>query len=162
MQKVCHHDVDVPTYQIRVHKTITISYYSDVFMVHYFLRNCVSNFHYCATQWGLSNSLSSNPNGDHMHKFYLREVVVPTYQLRVHKIISIFPSRVLFRVKHRWRCALGFFHYCRHLRYPSMLYWGTQMEIVCKIYTLGKLRYHLTTLGFTKMLEFYIIESCLG
>ena len=42
-----------------------------------------------------------------------------------------------------------------------MVSWETQIEIVCKIYILGKLTYQLTTLGFTKLFVFYLIGSCL-
>lgn len=38
----------------------------------------------------------------------------------------------------------------------------TQMDIVCKSYTLGKLTYQRTTLRFTKMLAFHLLGSGLG
>ena len=39
---------------------------------------------------------------------------------------------------------------------------ATQMYIVCKCYTLGKLMYQLKTLGFTKQLAFHLLGSILG
>ena len=44
----------------------------------------------------------------------------------------------------------------------TMVSWATQMDIVCKSYTPKKLTYQLTTLGWTKLLEFHIRSWFLG
>ena len=38
----------------------------------------------------------------------------------------------------------------------------TQIEIVCKTYTIKNAMYQLTTLGLKEILEFHLVDSCLG
>ena len=49
----------------------------------------------------LSNYLLRNPNEDHMHMLHARDVDVPTYHFKVHKIVHVSSSRVIFIVHHR-------------------------------------------------------------
>ena len=155
-------------------------------LVHYPSRYAVGPSFYFSPQQHLSNRLSSKPNKDHMEKLFPWEVDVWTYQFKVHKTISVSFYSVMIRVHDSWRQGVICFHYfilCE--TFPTtfwftqienvtlltilllsetlpMVPWVSQMEIICKSYSHGKLTSQHTMSGFTKLLMFPLLGSFLG
>lgn len=94
-------------------------------------------------------------------KFFPQEVETPTYHFRIIKIVGISYSMVVLW----YTVSEGMVEDILTIvvlgqTFPTVS-WATQIEIICKIYASWKLTCQLTTLGFTKLLEFYILWSCL-
>lgn len=83
--------------------------------------------HYCTPQWGLLNSLLSNPKKDHMKKLHPYEVDVPTYNFKSHKRFGLHHAKGRFWVLF----TIVFFD-----ETFSMNSQETQTRIICKLYTL--------------------------
>ena len=78
----------LPTYHIRVHKTIVISSCRILFKVHHIWRSGVNNFNYCSHHWFILNNLFSEENIDHIKTLLPQEVDVPTYQIELKKLLE--------------------------------------------------------------------------
>lgn len=89
MQKLHPREVNVPTYYFGVHKTLGILSTRVIFRVQHRQIHGVTPFHYCASLLDLSNGLLSNLNEDHMQKFFLGEVDLPTYLFVFNTTIGV-------------------------------------------------------------------------
>lgn len=112
-------EVDVSTYHFRVHKNVSISYFRVIFMLQCSQRNGVEPFYYHYPLWYISNGLLGYPNGDCMQTLRLLEFDVPTYYLRVYKIVGISFYKIGFRVHHSWWNGVITFYYFSPLCEPS-------------------------------------------
>lgn len=130
IQKFHPWEINGPTYHFGVHKTIS---------VHDIQRKVVIPFFYCFTEINLSNGVLSGPNKDRTKNLLPSEVDIPTYHFRVHKIVGILFYRFLFKVHYSQSHGSYSFTIFPLSKTFKMVSWATQIEIVCKSYSWGKL-----------------------
>lgn len=158
-EKLQPQEFDIPTYYFGVPKNVGISSTMIIFRVERNWRHGIGPLHYSTPWWYLSSGLSSNPKKYCVKTIHPREVEVPKYHFKVHKIVGISSWRVMFMGKHSWRHGVGNFHYCTPFsNCLSSDPIKDHMQNLCPL----KLTYQLTTLWFIKMLVFHLIVSCLG
>lgn len=119
MQNIHPWGVYVPTYHFWVKKTIDVSYTTIVFRVDHTRRLGVGPFYYFTPWWELSNVFSSDPNGDLMQKLCSPEVVVPTWNFGVHKIVGVSSTSVIYSIHDIWRHGVHPFHFFSLSQYLS-------------------------------------------
>ena len=103
---------DVPTYHLKVEKTISVSPSRVMYRVHHIKWHGLGPLHRWATTLDNLNGLSSYPSGDCKQKLCRREIDVHAYHVNIHKIMVITYSTVILRVHNIWRYAIGPFQYC--------------------------------------------------
>ena len=111
MQKLRPWEVDILANFFGFHKNIGVSYYR-VFSLQHIWRHVFSTFHYFSPCWILSNGLSRYPNGDRIKKLCASKLDVPTYHIKVHKIVCISYYTIIFRVHCNQRDSVCPFHCC--------------------------------------------------
>ena len=79
--------IDILTFILNVHKTISISYYRFMYRIHDILKHGLGYFHYFSPQRYLSNGFSTDPNGYPMQKLLLQEDDVPTYHFGFRNLL---------------------------------------------------------------------------
>lgn len=157
----------MPTYHLGVHKTIGLSSSKFMFMIQCIRGDGVATFsivligvtfplvswvtqmetiqfkelcrpfHYCNPWWNLSNSMSSDPNENHLKKLCPREVDILTYHFVVHKNVGVSYSKVIFRVCSNKRHGIGTLQYFTPPRYLSNCLLseqnGYRMQTLCPL-----------------------------
>lgn len=89
MKNLLPSEVDIPTYDFGVHKTIGILTYRVMIRVHYISRNGIGHFYYHSLQQQLYNGLPSYLKGDCMQMLPLSNVQDTTYMKALCRTFSL-------------------------------------------------------------------------
>lgn len=84
MKILCPWDVDIPTYDFELSKTISSSYFRVNFSVNNRYKHGIFPFNHFPSQRYLFNALSSDQNGDRIQNSWPWSVEIPTYHFGVY------------------------------------------------------------------------------